>query len=206
MIIIKKLYVVFFLLLLTGCGQKSFITDLEPYAILEREPIQEKIEGVKTIVFDEDFEIRKLFTYKISAKVLGKEKYFLDKLSDVAQIDLALGWSKMSDNDLIEKSKIKIWQGARFYIWKIPSFSILSRYEVEHNSANVHIIAANSEVKKYINSMVSEDDYIYMEGFLVNVVNNSGGSWKTSTIRTDTGAGACEIFYVTKIGHLLKKD
>ncbi len=196
----------FCLLLLTGCGQKSFITDLEPYAILEREPIQEKIKDINPIFFDEDVELKKLFTYKISAKVLKKEKYYLDKLSDIAPIDLALGWSKMSDNDLLKKSKINIWQGARFYIWKIPSFSILNRYDVEHNSANVHIIPANSEVKKYINSKVDEDDYIYMEGFLVNVFSSVGGSWKTSTIRTDTGAGACEIFYVTKIGHLLKKD
>ncbi len=50
---------------------------------------------------------------------------------------------------------------------------------------------------------VKKSDLVRIEGFLVNVTGvdakNRVINWKTSTTREDTGNGACEIIYVSKL-------
>ncbi len=195
----------FLMALSVGCSKKKISTDLDYYNLLKDEPIQEELSEEKIVTLD-DFKLTELYSYKISAKVLRKEDYS-DKLADIVPLDLALGWNKMSDKDLLDKSKIKISQSNRFYFWRVPSFDILKRKEIENNSANVHIIPSNKTIKDYLEDEVDEGDNIYMEGFLVDVshMNDPRLTRKTSTKRTDTGAGACEIFYVTKIKHLVNQ-
>ena len=65
------------------------------------------------------------------------------------------------------------------------------------NSANIHIIPANDEVKRQM-SEVKEGNLVRLTGFLVDI--SDGETYlKTSLERGDTGAGACEILYVQAI-------
>ncbi|MCC5845262.1 MAG: hypothetical protein JJU05_13520 [Verrucomicrobia bacterium] len=40
---------------------------------------------------------------------------------------------------------------------------------------------------------------VRLGGYLVNVLHENGTTWRTSTTRDDTGAGACEIVLVTRL-------
>lgn len=187
----------------TGCAKKDISSDLDYYKLMQDEPIQEELDEEEVLKLD-NFNLTMRYSYKISAKVL-KQKNYSDSDADIVPLDLALGWNKMADEDLLKKSNIKISQSNRFYFWRVKNFDFLSRKEIEHNSANVHIVPSNEEIKDYLIDNVNEGDNLYMEGFLVDLKNENNGSFrKTSTKRTDTGAGACEIFYITKIKHLLQ--
>ena len=54
--------------------------------------------------------------------------------------DLALGWGRMSDSDVL--AKIDITQSGRFYYWHVDDFPI-PRREIETSSANMHMIPSD---------------------------------------------------------------
>ncbi len=56
--------------------------------------------------------IEPLASYKIRARVLSKERYWMDPGSKISPIDLALGWGPMSDSRVIED--LSISQGQLF--------------------------------------------------------------------------------------------
>ncbi len=206
----RLLLAVFCIACVTGCygPKKEYESDIQPYKILRKEPIQEKIELEKFNINDEII-LTPIYDYKIAARVLRVEKYTFDKMSSISPYDLALGWGQMSYEEKIKKAKVKISQGNRFYFWEMPpeGINVLSVDEVSMGSANTHIIPANKQIKDYIAKNVKEGDSIYMEGYLVNAYHQKdNGTWSTSKVRTDTGAGSCEILYVTKIKHLLNVD
>ena len=175
----------------------SFENDdtINDYNIIDQDP--EQSETYRSQIIMDDYVLTPVKDYSIKARVLRKEKYIFDKNSGFSNFDLALGWNKMSDIENLKK--IKITQANRFYYWRVDSFFI-SRDDIEHNSSNHHIIHANKSV---YNTLKNIDKYniIEMEGYLVNVQdkNDSSKKWKSSLTRTDTGGGACEIFYVENI-------
>ena len=143
-----------------------------------------------------DYTITGLAQFKIKAKVLSKENYSFDRVSDFSPTDLALGWGNMSDEAILDK--IDISQSGRFYRWHVDSFFI-PRREIETQSANMHLIPANDSVAYKINK-VRQGEIIEIFGSLVEVASNIDNyNWRSSLTRTDIGAGACELILVESI-------
>ena len=79
--------------------------------------------------------------------------------------------------------------------------------------SNDHLLARDRKLEKKIESF-AVGDQVRLKGKLVDVkahLTGKGGSydaseisWKTSVIRTDHGAGACEVFYVEE-AEILKR-
>lgn len=162
--------------------------------IVTKEPIQEniinKIENFKK----DDFIVVPLKNYEIEARILSKKKYTIGEDSDLATYDLALGWKEMSDIHYLEK--IKISQRNRWYYWRTKDRSI-PREIISYNSSNHHIVHANEKIKKQLSNL-KEHQVIKMTGYLINAknINYPNIELKSSLTRKDTGAGACEVFYV----------
>ncbi len=174
--------------------------DIDKEKLLLTEPLQEDLsnEDLKPFV-KEEFTITPVKRYRISARILRRENYYFSETHEILPIDLVLGWNIMSDLKTIKDNNIDISQSNRFYYWKIPSFEKIKREMIEINSANVHIGAINKEIKNELESL-DKNDLIYFEGYLVNVVNNKNGyRFVSSLTRKDTGAGACEVFLITKV-------
>lgn len=188
---------------IVGCRDKQ-IADVEMqsvyYDLMQKQPSQEPTSDSAIII--NNFRIIPIFSYKIGARVLSKERYYFDKGAEIAPVDLALGWGKMSNDQLLYKANIKISQGGRYYHWWAPDFNTLSRAEIETQSANVHLIPLTTQIKKQLLS-IDQGDYVYIEGDLVNVIASDGATMNSSTTRFDTGAGACEIILVKKVMHIL---
>jgi hypothetical protein len=135
-------------------------------------------------------------TYQITARVLAREQYHFDALSDLIPEDLALGWGPMSDNRVLKT--IEISQSNRFYYWHATQATAIARDAIIAHSANTHVIPQNSLVARQL-SRLRPGEVVTLSGELVDGVRNDGRWIKTSLVRTDTGAGACEVMLVTDV-------
>ncbi len=143
----------------------------------------------------DEFSFRALAEYKIKGRVLSMNFYSLGKESELSPVDLALGWGRMSDQNIIDK--ITVTQSNRWYHWETESMPI-PRSEISKSSANVHIIPKDDSIKDKIDELY-KGSLIEMKGFLVEVKAEKGWRWKSSLTRDDTGGGACELFWVDDI-------
>ncbi|HMA63522.1 MAG TPA: hypothetical protein VKP78_12785 [bacterium] len=192
----QKIILLILILIMVGFGIWILISNYEPDKIepgiqVNATPIQEKI--TEDITFQKDeFTIIPLASFEIKGKILSKKRYRLGKESDLSPFDLALGWGKMSDESVLEK--IKIWQSGRWYRWKTKKYPI-PRREIEKNSANMHIVPANKDIKRKVKG-ADEWDIIELKGYLIKVIAEDDWIWKSSLTRNDTGDNACELIWV----------
>jgi hypothetical protein len=141
------------------------------------------------------YRITPLQSFALEARVLSVERYRFDRQAELAPIDLALGWASMSDSAVLDQ--IDISQGGRFYHWHVDHFPV-PRREIETHSANMHIIPASAMVERVVKS-VRRGHIVKLAGYLVEARRADGWIWRSSLTREDTGAGACELIWVTEI-------
>jgi len=136
--------------------------------------------------------------YRIYAMIMSKKRYYFGWDGEIAPYDLALAWNELM---LPENQKgISYTQSNRWYYYDYNEKFPLSPYYIPVHSANHHIIPANKNVFSAIDKARNREK-IYMEGYLVYIsgtVGNGTVHWNSSLTRNDTGAGACEIFYIKK--------
>jgi hypothetical protein len=135
-------------------------------------------------------------TYQLTARVLAREPYHFDAMSDLVPEDLALGWGPMSDNSVLRT--IDISQSNRFYYWRASSATHLARETIISHSANTHVIPQTPAIARAL-ARLRPGEVVTLSGDLVDAVRDDGRSLKTSLLRTDTGAGACEVMLVTDV-------
>src|SRR6202166_3041587 len=134
--------------------------------------------------------------YQITARILAREHYRFDALSDLVPEDLALGWGPMSDNRTLRA--IDISQSNRFYYWHAPADSPIARDSIITHSANTHVIPQNALIARQL-SRLRPGQVVTLSGELVDGVRDDGRWVKTSLVRNDTGAGACEVMLVSDV-------
>ena len=134
--------------------------------------------------------------YDINARILGREDYRFDAMSDLVPEDLALGWGPMSDNRVLQSFDIS--QSARFYSWRPKAALPIPRQEVITNSANTHVIPADPAVASQL-TRLRKGQVVHLTGLLVDGVRDDGRWIRTSLTRSDTGAGACEVMLVEQV-------
>src|SRR5579863_195842 len=160
-----------------------------PGVLIPEEPYQQLTNGTPSWKMGK-YQVTALAEYKIRARVLHTESYWLDRGADLSPLDLAVGWGQMSDQAIVDQ--LEFWQGQRWYrYWPRKSTPPLSADEMNSHSANMHLIPADDQVKRALQS-VSAGNLVDMTGYLVQADGPDGSSWRSSLSRTDTGAGACE--------------
>ena len=96
-------YIILSLLLLLSCGEiKQPPGDLAP-----DKPKQSYVKRPQTWDLD-NYHFTALAKFDLKAKVLSKEKYRYDRESDLAPYDLALGWGRMSEQEIALVHKLRI--------------------------------------------------------------------------------------------------
>jgi hypothetical protein len=168
---------------------------LEPGVRAKNDPVQINVKNLNPVPSPWSaykYSFNPLASYTIEAKVLGKERYRTGKESDLSPYDLALGWQEMSDQAVVDK--ISISQRRRWYYYNYSDASIPQQV-IQQNSANNHIIPANDEVLDVLHD-IRTGDIVVLDGYLVEVRDNDGWSWRSSLTRADKGAHACEVFWV----------
>ena len=163
-----------------------------PGVLVSADPVQSEPGDVPPLD-KTGYQIRPLAKYEIKARVLSSERYRWDAGADLVPIDLAVGWGAMSNTAVLDK--LDIWQSGRWYQWRAQAFP-LPPEEITRLSANMHLIPADNSVAKQI-SKARTGQMVTMKGYLVEARRADGFVWTSSLSRVDSGAGACELMWVS---------
>lgn len=190
----KRLSIVVLVLLwgLIWWGNRSIARD--PGVLAPQAPTQVPVRGLRPFEHA-GATITPLAHFDLTARVLHAKRYRFDRESKLAPWDLALGWGRMSDSSVLER--MKITQSGRFFFWQTDQYPI-PRNEIVASSANMHIIPANEAVTMRLRG-VRRGHVVSLRGYLVMAKDADGGVWLSSMTRSDSGNGACELFYVEEI-------
>ena len=159
-------------------------------------PRQSPVSGMAPFRF-EGAQVTPLAGFSLEARVLSREDYGSGAEATYSPTDLALGWGPMSAPGLADQ--LDVTQSGRWYHYRwgaegppLPLPVIIG------NSANMHLIPANSAVADAIDD-IDANDVVRLHGWLVRIDRDDGWRWVSSTSRTDSGGGACELVYVCAI-------
>ena len=167
--------------------------DRDEGVLVERQPLQKPTRAA-AFAFG-DFEIAPRASYDIEARVLSVEPYRVDGGAKLSPLDFAVGWGPMSDTAVLDH--FRVTQGARFFTI-YPDEEAIDLDTALLGSANMHLIPDNGLVLEQLKE-VRAGNIVRLQGYLVDVSGPDGYAWTTSLTRQDTGAGACELFYVEKV-------
>jgi hypothetical protein len=145
---------------------------------------------------DKEYQITPRAEYTLDARVLSINKGYGDAL--IGPADITVGWGPMSDQQVLDR--MKIWQDNMRYWYCAPKGGDwpIPMEEVALHAVNTHIIPADAEIEKRVNS-VRKGDLIQVKGYLVDVTRPDGFSWNTSTDPRGFGDHSCKIIWVKEL-------
>jgi hypothetical protein len=176
-----------------------------------REPSQKDVQNSEKISFDQNgyqFDVDPLFDYEITGFVLSHYDYTffaLRRTDSVFPVDLCLTWGENMKSRSYQEYNLNVRQDSR---WCYVNWSKSIDFDMNEVSNN-HLVINDKELEKKAFS-VRSGDQVRITGKLANVkATNVDGkladyefesaSWGSSTTRTDSGAGACEVIWVESI-------
>ena len=195
----EKLFLLAIIILVLLVGRE--IIKKEPARpVLVKEPVQVMLDESQKVSYHTKsgmIELELIAVYTVSGVIKSKKNYSMDPASVVSPMDLVIAWGTLNRKGIDEG--IAYTQFNRWYSYKYKSGSAASLISIGRMSANIHIIPADKNIQKALGK-IRIGDYIELSGYLVNVYFGQGMSaWRSSLTREDSGDGACEIMYVTKI-------
>jgi hypothetical protein len=188
------------LLLLFAVGLWRCASDREvmhgPGVLVAEAPQQRDLADAASFAHGE-FRLQPLADFSLRARVLSREDYRFDAQAQLSPIDLALGWGRMSDSAVIEQLDIR--QAGRFYRYRWGAQGPpIPAPEIVRSSANMHLVPADAAVAAVLDR-VRRGDVVHFRGQLIEAVRADGWRWRSSLSREDSGAGACELVWVTAL-------
>lgn len=163
-----------------------------PGVLAPAAPVQGKLDQPRVLQRD-GYRLEAQASYTLKARVLSREPYHLGREAELSPIDLALGWGPMSNSAVL--NELSISQSGRFFHLRWHNPPPVPEAAIMRHAANTHIIPATERVADQIEAM-RPGEVITLQGYLVNATATDGWHWNTSLTRSDTGAGACELFLV----------
>ncbi len=168
---------------------------------LTRDPVQSDATGQPLPVIE--IGGRQIFLwakaqYSITGQLASKNRYTNGFMSDLSPWDYALAWGHVGT--YIDQLRFK--QMVRFCLFQPKKDAVVDIDYVNTHMSNNHLIPATKNIRRAL-ALAKKGDILKLDGYLVNVEAGKKGktvaTWNTSTTRTDTGNGACEIIYVTRL-------
>lgn len=170
---------------------------LPPGYVDAAQPMQSPVpSGLAPFGFD-GARVSPLAGFSLQARVLSREDYSLGPESRFSPTDLALGWGPMAEPGMAER--LQVSQGGRWYRYRWGAGGPpLPPQVIALNSANMHMVPADTSVAKRLKS-VRAGDLLTLRGWLIRIDDPSGWHWVSSLSRQDQGDGACELVLVCAI-------
>lgn len=161
------------------------------------DPLQSPVPAPFPALTVEGARLQPLAGFSIDARVLSRRDYRLGREAGIAPTDLALGWGRMRDDQVL--ARLDIEQRGRWYryTWHDRSPPIPSR-EIARSSANMHIIPADAAAAAAL-ARIEAGQRVRIDGWLVEIAADDGWRWRSSLTRDDQGGGACELVYACSI-------
>lgn len=185
------------LVMFSGCAGQSAPLEM-PYPA----PVQKPVRPGEVVLEPSSQGVRFVprASFFTQAYVMRTERYRWDSLSGTVPLDFALAWGPAAKPEL--QAALEVSQSGRWFYWRLAPGQVKnapSVAELNRSMANVHMVGANPGIQTALDG-VEQGQTIQASGYLVDLLHDEPAkSRKTSLTRTDTGAGSCEIFYVTDI-------
>jgi hypothetical protein len=189
--------------------QDNFKNQENMHPDLLSEPVQRTLSDPEQITFLREgflYDIEPVAEYEISGLVVHRliydKWYSLSRIDKTFEIDLCIMWGENISTKAYTVESLKVKQDFRFCI-----FNYLGSQPVYGDSfSNNHLMAVNNDVRETV-LKIRPGDQVYLRGKLINFKANrvdeaktqferESTEWHTSTVRSDSGAGACEVIYV----------
>jgi hypothetical protein len=158
-------------------------------------PLQTHVEDPGPFAYRE-FTLTPLARFSLHGRVLLVSRYRLGRESALAPYDLGIGWQRMSDSAVLRG--LSLSQSARFLHWRWRNAPPIPEGEITGSAANMHLIPASRFIESRI-AALRPGQLVSLQGRLVEASRPDGWRWRSSLSRTDSGSGACELFYVEDI-------
>ena len=164
---------------------------------LKDSPIQTPIKSEKFEVYfkNKNYSIVPIYEYEISGLVVSRNNTtgFGDIYHDENSfdtIDVCIIWGSNIQNTAF--TIMEFWNVSWTCNWRYPRKIQFNHSEISNN----HLVTDSNIIRKNINN-IKVGDQIRIKGKLVNYQqSDSNFIRKSSTTRTDTGNGACEVIFV----------
>lgn len=140
--------------------------------------------------------LQPLAGFSVDARVLSTRRYSEDREAEFSPLDLALGWGRMRDDDVL--AMLQIGQQNRWYYTRWTASPPIPINQVRLESANMHMIPANREIAAAL-AAIQPGQRVRIDGWLVEVQAKDGWRWRSSTRRDDHGPGGCEVVYACAV-------
>ena len=165
-----------------------------------KEPYQQNISNPANFYMDYSiFTVTPLAKYEISARIVSKRNYTFGWQSRISPLDIVFAWGQIVDDNY--SRYVMFNQDSRMYYFNNTNDSPYKPDYIYSHSANSHIIPANKNIKKVINSL-SVGQKVLMKGYLVRVdgnVTEGHVMWISSLSRNNQNDRSSEVFYVNKV-------
>lgn len=166
---------------------------LPPQVVAGDPPLQSPVPRDFASIPLEAATLTPLAGFSVDARVLSREDYHLGRESALSPTDLALGWGRMRDDDVL--ARLDIAQSTRWYHYAWRGDPPLPPGDIVRSSANMHMIPSTRAVADALHA-VRRNDRVRVDGWLVEADAPDGWRWRSSLTREDSGEGACEVVYV----------
>jgi hypothetical protein len=167
-----------------------------PGVLISNEPGQVLLPENTAPISHGEFSLKPLALFSVDARVLHRRSYRYDAGAALVPVDLALGWGPMSDQSVLDR--LHVSQSMRFYWYEYKLPPPIPPADIVSHSANMHIIPATPAIASRCESL-RPGSLVHLIGDLVEATGPGIAHWRSSLSRTDTGNGACELFYVEEL-------
>ena len=166
-----------------------------PGILIPETPVQGPVPAGTAAWRAGDTLIQPLASYRLKARLLHRERYRWDAMSDLAPLDLGVGWGVMSDETNTARSEFS--NTSRYLSWHYTGDDFPAD-EAARCIANMHLLPASDRVRdRLLNLRCGQ--LLQASGFLVEVQRPGLNPWTSSLTRLDAGHGACEIMWVESV-------
>ena len=209
-VMVRYVIIISMLSLIVSCWNRNTLGDdikLLPY--LDMIPLQSKVElkPFTAEINGETYKVMPEYRYELYGLVVsfrhhdgnfGAHKMWGDHIN-VA--DLCIIWSDTASSKYL--SRLDFWNGEFTCNIQTSDNQAWSYFKKDQLSNN-HLISDDEYIRAKIRD-VSIGDQIRISGWLSSYSGANGGIRGTSTVRTDSGNGACETIFVNEI-EILQSD
>ena len=201
---VKNLIVISFItFVVTFWWRNNLVSGMPISDFVRNQPVQTETskESFSVTVNAKNYHIKPQFEYDIYGLVVSYRhhdgNYGLHRLwSDHFNVaDLCVVWSDVAFSKNI--SKLEFWNGQFTCNVKTNSSKVWAEFNMSQFSNN-HLISEVSYIREKIKK-INIGDQIRIQGWLSSYKGDIGSERGTSTVRTDSGNGACETIYVENI-------
>ena len=146
-------------------------------------PYQDRLFMARRFRWEVGCQITPLAVYKIAGHVLSTKVYegTKDRGAAYSPLDIALSWGPAATPGVY--NLLNPSQGHRFLELDPRG---LNQSDFKNYLANIHIVPETDEMKQKL-MKVEAGEKIRLGGYLIKIETEAGYSWKSSTVRWDTG-------------------